>query len=137
MGGGARLGLVGVALALALATTWCRRGKQLAGAGDVLGADAAGEQAVVANAMKAGWQDMHEEAADELVGREPHDLLPGAAFGLQEIQVWPPRERGPPPGTIMWTWGWWVSADPHVCSTEVTPIRAPRCLGSAAMVSKV
>jgi hypothetical protein len=25
--------------------------------------------------VKAGWQDMNEEAADELVGREPHDLL--------------------------------------------------------------
>jgi hypothetical protein len=30
--------------------------------------------------MNAGWQEMHKEAADELVGREPHDLLPGAAF---------------------------------------------------------
>jgi len=30
--------------------------------------------------------------------------------------------------------GWWVSADPHVCSTDVTPIRAPKCLGSAAIV---
>ena len=27
-----------------------------------------------------------------------------------------------------------MSADPHVCSTDVTPIRAPRCLGSAAIV---
>ena len=40
----------------------------------------------------------------------------------------------PPPGTIMWTCGWWVSADPQVCSTEVTPIRVPRCLGSATIV---
>ena len=35
----------------------------------------------MANAVKASWQDMDEEAADELVGGEPHDLLPRAAFG--------------------------------------------------------
>src|SRR6202040_4015495 len=43
----------------------------------------------------------------------------------------------PPPGTIMWTCGWWVSAEPQVCKTERIPMRAPRCLGSAAMVSMV
>ncbi len=35
------------------------------------------------------------------------------------------------------TCGWWVMADPHVWSTEVMPMRAPRCFGSAAMVSVV
>ena len=44
------------------------------------------------------------------------------------------RAKMPPPGTIMWTWGWCVIADPQVCSTVVMPIRAPRCLGSAAIV---
>ena len=39
-----------------------------------------------------------------------------------------------PPGTIMWMCGWWVIADLRVCSTAVMPMRAPRCLGSAAMV---
>ena len=43
----------------------------------------------------------------------------------------------PPPGTIMCTCGWWVMAEPHVCKTEVMPMRAPRCFGSAAMVSVV
>ena len=43
----------------------------------------------------------------------------------------------PPPGTIMWTCGWSVIAEPQVWSTAVMPIRAPRCLGSAAMVSIV
>ena len=76
----ARLGLIAVIGALVLFAR-DRRGEQLARAGDVLGADAAGEQAVMANAVKAGWQDMDKEAADELVGREPHDLLPRAAFG--------------------------------------------------------
>ena len=40
----------------------------------------------------------------------------------------------PPPGTIMWMCGWWVSADPQVWSTAVMPMRAPRYFGSAAMV---
>src|ERR1700746_4094839 len=30
-----------------------------------------------------------------------------------------------------------VSAEPQVCSTAVMPMRAPRCSGSAAMVSRV
>ena len=33
-------------------------------------------------------------------GRDEIHLLPSAAI--------------PPPGTIMWTWGWWVSAEPQV-----------------------
>ena len=58
---------------------WDRRGEQLARVGDVVGADAACEQSVMADAVKTCWQDMDEEAADELVGREPHDLLPRVA----------------------------------------------------------
>jgi len=38
----------------------------------------------------------------------------------------------PPPGTIIWACGWWVSVDPQVCNTAVSPMRAPRCLGSWA-----
>src|SRR6516225_9209310 len=45
--------------------------------------------------------------------------------------------ESPPPGTIICTCGWWVSAEPQVCSTAVIPIRAPRRLGSAAMASVV
>ena len=30
-----------------------------------------------------------------------------------------------------------ISADPQVCSTAMMPIRAPRCLGSAAIVASV
>ena len=56
--------------------------------------------------------------------------------GRQEIQLLPSGEI-PPPGTIMWMWGWWVMAEPQVWSTAVMPILAPRCLGSAAMVSMV
>ena len=35
----------------------------------------AGEQAVVADAMKAIWQNVDEEAADELIGCQSHDGL--------------------------------------------------------------
>jgi hypothetical protein len=48
-----------------------------------------------------------------------------------------PSNEMPPPGTIMCTCGWWVSAEPQVCSTEVMPMWAPRCLGSAAIVISV
>jgi hypothetical protein len=43
--------------------------------GDVTGALAAGEQAVVANAVEAWRQDVDQESADELGGSECHDLL--------------------------------------------------------------
>ena len=47
--------------------------------------------------------------------------------GRQRIQLAPSRAM-PPPGTIMWMCGWWVIAEPQVCSTAVMPMRAPRCL---------
>ncbi len=56
--------------------------------------------------------------------------------GLQAIQRDPSSDR-PPPGTMTWTCGWWVSAEPQVCSTAVRPMRAPRCFGSAAIVVSV
>ena len=45
-----------------------RRGEQLASVRDVCGAVAAGEQAIVPDAMEALWQHVDQEAADELVG---------------------------------------------------------------------
>jgi hypothetical protein len=69
MRGDARLGLIAVIGALVL-FAWDRRGEQLARVGDVVGADAACEQSVITGAVKTCWQDMDEEAADELVGRE-------------------------------------------------------------------
>src|SRR5580693_1845483 len=56
--------------------------------------------------------------------------------GPQAIQCWRSGEK-PPPGTMIWACGWWVSADPQVCSTAVSPMLAPRCLGSAAMMIMV
>ena len=57
-------------------------------------------------------------------------------LGRQRIQRVPSNDI-PPPGTIMWTCGWWVIVEPQLWSTAVAPMRAPRCLGSAAMVSSV
>ncbi len=54
--------------------------EQLACSRDVLGTLAAGEQAVVADAMEARWQHMDQEAADELAGCERHHLVALAAF---------------------------------------------------------
>jgi hypothetical protein len=44
--------------------------EQLARPGDVVGTGGAGEQAVVADAVEAAGEDVDEEAADELVGRQ-------------------------------------------------------------------
>src|SRR5882762_33293 len=50
-------------------------GEQLTRPRDVICARAAGEQAVVADAVEAVRQDVDEKAADELAGGECHDLL--------------------------------------------------------------
>src|SRR3546814_13229400 len=46
----------------------------------------AGEEAIVADAVESARQGVEEEAADELVGGEGHDLLPSGA-GLAIILV--------------------------------------------------
>ena len=56
-------------------------GEQFAGARDVVGALAAGEQAVVADAVEAVGQHVDQEAADELAGGERHHLVALAALG--------------------------------------------------------
>ena len=63
-----------------LAFRFCN-GEQLAGACDVVGATAFGEQPVVADAVQALGQHVDEEAADELIDCEYHDLLPFALLG--------------------------------------------------------
>ena len=49
-------------------------GEQFAEVGDVGGASGAGEQAVVANAVEAVGQDVHQKAADEFVYWQRHGL---------------------------------------------------------------
>ena len=51
-----------------------RRGEQTSADVELGDAMAIGEKAVVADAVKAFGQSMQQEAADELVGRQGHDL---------------------------------------------------------------
>ena len=77
-----RFGLVGLGTAVIPGLGLCRRHvQQAARSSDVVGAGAAGKQAVVANAVEAVRQDVDQEAADELVGRERHDLLAITTIG--------------------------------------------------------
>src|SRR5262245_20848678 len=57
------------------------RREQLADARDVAGSGLAVEEPVVADAVEARRQDMHQEAADELVGMKRHLLVHGDAKG--------------------------------------------------------
>jgi len=52
--------------------------EQHAGGGDIVFAVRVGEDAVVADAMEAGGQDMQQEAAHELCGGQGHGFLAGA-----------------------------------------------------------
>src|SRR5438270_814117 len=95
------------------------RGDQFPGTRDVGVAAGAGEQPVVADPVEALGQGVEQEAPDR---QDTQRVLPSDI---------------PPPGTIMWRCGWWVIAEPQLWSTAVAPMRAPRCLGSAAIVSSV
>src|SRR5258706_13376519 len=76
-----------------------RHCEQLAGTSDILGPGLAGEQTVVADAMKALWQYMHQEAADffkdtappEIYSLSLHDALPipGPMSGGELLQDQP------------------------------------------------
>jgi hypothetical protein len=66
-----------------------RHGEQLARLGDVGGAVVVGEQPVVADAMEAPGQHVHQEPADELVRRERHRLPAARTFDA----IVPPAER--------------------------------------------
>lgn len=54
--------------------------QEFAGTSDADLSGAAGEQTVMPDAVEAARQDMEQEAADELIDRERHDLLPVAAI---------------------------------------------------------
>ena len=60
-----------------------RNHEQLAGEREAVLAGRASKQAVVADAVEPAWQDMEQEAADELLGGKCHHLLPvGAAAAI-------------------------------------------------------
>ncbi len=77
--------LLGIGDGIELAP-WCWDAEQPTGAGQVLGAPAVGEQSVVADAVEALGQDVDEEASDELLRGQRHDLLPVAS----PIGIWGP-----------------------------------------------
>src|ERR1700676_4252121 len=68
-----------VALKLFYRGGWCR--EQLAGAGKIVGADAAGKQTVVADAVEALGQPVHQKAPDEFMRGKGHDLVAGGTVG--------------------------------------------------------
>ncbi len=72
--------LIGIGDRIGLAP-WCWDAEQLAGSGDVAGAPAIGEEAVVADAVEARGQHVDEEAADELRYRQGHGLVQIAILG--------------------------------------------------------
>ena len=55
--------------------------EQFAGESQVFGASAIGKEPIVADAVEALGQDVEQEASDELVGIERHDLLAVSSFG--------------------------------------------------------
>src|SRR5215469_15502275 len=65
--------------------------EQLAGAGEVGGTIAVGEEAIVADPVEALGQHVHQEAADELMRGERHRL---PAVGAVDAVVLPPEGDG-------------------------------------------
>src|SRR5438067_10475500 len=82
--------------------------------------------------LVGGVQPFEEQATEE-----PGEDRDGRRKPSRQAIQRSPSGETPPPGTMMWACGWWMSVDPQVWSTAVNPMRAPRCLGSAAMVIKV
>ena len=70
----ARLVLTGLGFLVGLPGR--RNREQVSRTGNIGGAVAVGEKAVMADAVKAFRQDMHEEAADELMRGQRHGLVP-------------------------------------------------------------
>ena len=69
------------AVAVAAGRGWVGHAKELAGQCDAAGAIAAGQEAIVADAVKPVGQHMDQETADELVGVERHELIASVALG--------------------------------------------------------
>ena len=84
-------------------------------------------------ARRVGAGERRQEQPPEQAGKHPHRQQKAGSQGTQRV----PSSDIPPPGTIIWMCGWWVIAEPQLWSTAVAPMRAPRCLGSAAIVSSV
>ena len=68
--------------------------EQCAGCRDVLSAVGVGKEPIVANAVEALGQDVHQEAPDKLVRVKPHRLP--AARAVDAIVLAPERDAGDP-----------------------------------------
>ena len=62
-----------------------------------------------------------EEQAAEQARENAHGQEEAGPTGNPALPV----RRQAAAGTMQWTWGWWVSAEPQVCSTAVRPMRRP------------
>src|SRR5437870_7475145 len=69
------------AAALAARRGWLGYAEELAGHCDIGGAVGIGEEAVMTDAVEPVGQYVDQEAADELVGAERHQLVAGVALG--------------------------------------------------------
>ena len=69
------------AIALAARRGWVGHAKELAGQCDAGGPIAVGQEAIVTDAVKPVGQHMDQEAADELVGIERHQLVASVGLG--------------------------------------------------------
>src|SRR6201998_4887050 len=78
-GGGRLAGSVWLSRDIVVLRHW--HGEQFAGPRGVVGAGRSGEQAVVADAVETFWQNVDQEAADELVGGERHPFVARTAVG--------------------------------------------------------
>ena len=56
---------------------------------------------------------------------QPTWYYAGGGVGLMQRTQRVPSSDIPPPGTIIWTCGWWVIAEPQLWSTAVMPIWRP------------
>ena len=70
--------MIGAAVAGLSERRWRRLMQKIASGGDVALAVGVGEQAVVADAMKAGGQHVQQEAAHELFGGQGHGFVASA-----------------------------------------------------------
>src|SRR5204863_9562436 len=69
------------AVAVAARRGWVGHAKELAGQCDAAGPIAAGQEAIVTDAVKPVGQHMDQDASDELVGVERHQLVASAGLG--------------------------------------------------------
>ena len=67
--------MIGAAIAGVSGTHRRRLMQKIASGGDIVLAVGVGEQAIVADAMKAGGQHVQQEAAHELLGRQAHRFV--------------------------------------------------------------